>query len=419
MGSHVAPYMPTTYPIQPTNQIQSVQPQGQVHCPMELEDYDEEIFKRTLYVGNLHKNTSEYVLRELFRVIGNVVDVKMITHEGQTDAPPYCFVTYESHEQAMTALNAMNGRSLHKMPLKVNWATRPDGIRKDTSRDHHIFVGDLSQEITTNELRKNFEKFGEISEARVVRDSQTNRSKGYGFIAFVTKAAAAKAIEEMNNKRIGTREVRTNWATSKRAPPQSNCDPEAVARASSEHNTTVYVGGIQKGHNNDRLLRDTFNRFGPIEEIRLFEEKGYGFIKFQTHQAATAAICDMHGAIINGSMQLKCRWGKDDHKNDNYSSGSSGVKTDQPTQQPILQSPQVPMWNPAAQMRPPAYAIQQAAPYQGAILQNPYHPAPYMNNTCMIPGWQPTAQPIPYYYPSMGQPMPQTWSHGVEQPKKE
>ena len=39
-------------------------------------------------------------------------------------------------------------------------------------------------------------------------------------------------------------------------------------------------------------------------EIRLFEEKGYGFIKFQTHQAATAAICDMHGAIINGSMQV-------------------------------------------------------------------------------------------------------------------
>ena len=38
--------------------------------------------------------------------------------------------------------------------------------------DHHIFVGDLSQEITTNELKKHFEKFGEISEARVVRDSQ-------------------------------------------------------------------------------------------------------------------------------------------------------------------------------------------------------------------------------------------------------
>lgn len=69
----------------------------------------------------------------------------------------------------------------------------------------------------------------------------------------------------MNNKRVGGREVRTNWATSKRAPPQPASDPEAVARASSEYNTTVYVGGIQRSANNDKLLRDNFLRFGPIE----------------------------------------------------------------------------------------------------------------------------------------------------------
>ena len=71
--------------------------------------------------------------------------------------------------------------------MKVNWATRPDGIRKDTSKDHHIFVGDLAHEVTTNELKKNFDKFGEVSEARVVRDSQTNRSKVSNF--FIGKNA--------------------------------------------------------------------------------------------------------------------------------------------------------------------------------------------------------------------------------------
>ena len=35
-------------------------------------------------------------------------------------------------------------------------------------------------------------------------------------------------------------------------------------------------------------------------EIRLFEEKGYGFIKFQTHEAATQAICEMTGVTVNG-----------------------------------------------------------------------------------------------------------------------
>ena len=72
---------------------------------------------------------------------------------------------------------AMNGRRILDKDMKVNCATRPDGIRKDTSKDHHIFVGDLAHEVTTNELKKNFDKFGEVSEARVVRDSQTNRSK--------------------------------------------------------------------------------------------------------------------------------------------------------------------------------------------------------------------------------------------------
>ena len=138
------------------------------------------------YVGNLHKNATESVLKALFAVIGNVVDVKMI-NDAALSANHYCFITYETHICAQRALAAMNGREVYKMPLKVNWATRPDGIKKDTSsncpfviyeskfqfvEDHHIFVGDLAQELTTLDLQKEFEKFGDISEARVVRDAQ-------------------------------------------------------------------------------------------------------------------------------------------------------------------------------------------------------------------------------------------------------
>ena len=84
-------------------------------------------------MGNLHANTSEYVIREIFSVLGSVADVKMITHEGQADQAPYCFVTFDEHEKALNALTAMNGRSILNKDMKVNWATRPDGIRKDTS----------------------------------------------------------------------------------------------------------------------------------------------------------------------------------------------------------------------------------------------------------------------------------------------
>jgi RNA recognition motif-containing protein len=84
------------------------------------------------YVGNLHKNASENVLQALFAVIGNVVDIKMI-NDAALSTSHYCFITYETHLGAQRALAAMNGRDVYKMPLKVNWATRPDGIKKDTS----------------------------------------------------------------------------------------------------------------------------------------------------------------------------------------------------------------------------------------------------------------------------------------------
>ena len=66
----------------------------------------------------------------------------------------------------------------------------------------------MAHEVTTLELKKHFDKFGEVSEARVVRDSQTNRSKGYGFVAFVNKQHAEQAIKEMNKAVLAGREIR-------------------------------------------------------------------------------------------------------------------------------------------------------------------------------------------------------------------
>ncbi|CAH2217162.1 jg22676 [Pararge aegeria aegeria] len=56
------------------------------------------------------------------------------------------------------------------------------------SEHYHIFVGDLSPEIETQNLRDAFAPFGEISDCRVVRDPQTLKSKGYGFVSFLKKS---------------------------------------------------------------------------------------------------------------------------------------------------------------------------------------------------------------------------------------
>ncbi|KAF7404905.1 hypothetical protein HZH66_003811 [Vespula vulgaris] len=96
------------------------------------------------------------------------------------------------------------------------------------SEHYHIFVGDLSPEIETQTLREAFAPFGEISDCRVVRDPQTFKSKGYGFVSFVKKAEAEIAIGTMNGQWLGSRSIRTNWATRKPPAPKSEGESRTI-----------------------------------------------------------------------------------------------------------------------------------------------------------------------------------------------
>jgi len=58
------------------------------------------------------------------------------------------------------------------------------------------------------------------------------------------------------------------------------------------------------------LIKKTFSPFGTIQDIRVFKDKGYAFIKFTTKEAATHAIESTHNTEINGSI-VKCFWGKE------------------------------------------------------------------------------------------------------------
>ncbi|DBA13463.1 TPA: hypothetical protein GDO54_018533, partial [Pyxicephalus adspersus] len=85
----------------------------------------------------------------------------------------------------------------------------------------HVFVGDLSPEITTDDIKAAFGPFGRISDARVVKDMTTGKSKGYGFVSFFNKWDAESAITQMGGQWLGGRQIRTNWATRKPPAPKS------------------------------------------------------------------------------------------------------------------------------------------------------------------------------------------------------
>ncbi|KAF1610758.1 UNVERIFIED_CONTAM: Nucleolysin TIA-1 isoform p40, partial [Eudyptes robustus] len=60
-----------------------------------------------------------------------------------------------------------------------------------------------------------FAPFGDVSDAKVIRDPQTTKSKGYGFVSYPKREEAERAIDQMNGQWLGRRTIRTNWATRK------------------------------------------------------------------------------------------------------------------------------------------------------------------------------------------------------------
>lgn len=269
--------------------------------------------QRTLYVGNLDPQVTEEFLITLFSNISACIGCKII-HEAGNDL--YAFVEFSDHLSAQMALMAMNKRNVLGREMKVNWATSPGSHNKqDTTNHFHIFVGDLSADIETHQLREAFAPFGEMSECKVIRDTQTQLSKGFGFVSYVRKEDAECAIAGMNGQWLGNKPIRTNWATRKPAVPQQRevthktLRYEDVYNQSSPTNFTVYCGGISSGLT-EELIQETFTQFGDVQEVRVFKEKGFAFIRYESKKSATEAIVGTHGAEING-YTVKCSWGKE------------------------------------------------------------------------------------------------------------
>ncbi|XP_047637803.1 cytotoxic granule associated RNA binding protein TIA1 isoform X8 [Phacochoerus africanus] len=287
----------------------------------------EDEMPKTLYVGNLSRDVTEALILQLFSQIGPCKNCKMIMDVRTAGNDPYCFVEFYEHRHAAAALAAMNGRKIMGKEVKVNWATTPSSQKKDTSsstvvstqrsQDHfHVFVGDLSPEITTEDIKAAFAPFGRISDARVVKDMATGKSKGYGFVSFFNKWDAENAIQQMGGQWLGGRQIRTNWATRKPPAPKSTYESntkqlsyDEVVNQSSPSNCTVYCGGVTSGLT-EQLMRQTFSPFGQIMEIRVFPDKGYSFVRFNSHESAAHAIVSVNGTTIEGHV-VKCYWGKE------------------------------------------------------------------------------------------------------------
>ena len=83
-----------------------------------------------------------------------------------------------------------------------------------------IYVGNLSYQVDDQELENLFSAHGTVTSARVIIDRYDNRSKGFGFVEMEDDAAADTAIEALNGKDNGGRELKVSVARERNDRPR-------------------------------------------------------------------------------------------------------------------------------------------------------------------------------------------------------
>jgi RNA recognition motif-containing protein len=106
----------------------------------------------------------------------------------------------------------------------------------------NIYVGNLSHEATEENLKEAFEVFGEVNSVKVIKNNNTGRSKGFGFVEMPAKAEAQSAIEGMNGKDLKGRSLNVS-----EAHPRSEDRRSGARYGGPRHGGGRHGGGRQGG----------------------------------------------------------------------------------------------------------------------------------------------------------------------------
>jgi len=164
-----------------------------------------------VFVKNIPLSFDEAKLGELFSEFGTITRSTVRRNNGVSKG--YGFVEFDNHESADAAVQKLNGSSMEDKILFVERAMkkseRAEYIKRVINRDtrpqnQNLYVKNLDDTITEDKLRELFGVYGNVKSVLVKRD-ETNRSKGFGFVAFDTQEAATKAATELNCKFVGSK----------------------------------------------------------------------------------------------------------------------------------------------------------------------------------------------------------------------
>ncbi|XP_062226108.1 polyadenylate-binding protein 2-like [Phragmites australis] len=260
-----------------------------------------------IFIKNLDKTIDNKTLHDTFSTFGTILSCKVATDEvGQSKG--FGFVQYEKEEAAQTAIKSLNGMLINDKPVYVGHFLRKQ--ERDNSFDktkfNNVFVKNLSESTTQEDLVKFFGEYGNITSA-VVMIGMDGKSRCFGFINFENPDDAARAVQELNGKKIDDKE----WYVG-RAQKKSEREMELKRRfeqsmkdaADKYQGLNLYLKNLDDNIGDDQL-RELFSNFGKITSCKVMLDqnglsKGSGFVAFSTREEASHALTEMNGKMISG-----------------------------------------------------------------------------------------------------------------------
>ncbi|XP_064882384.1 RNA-binding protein 39-like isoform X6 [Oncorhynchus nerka] len=182
----------------------------------------EERDARTVFCMQLAARIRPRDLEEFFSAVGKVRDVRMISDRNSRRSKGIAYIEFVEANSVPLAIG-LSGQRLLGVPIivqasqvmaeKNRAAAMANNLQKGNAGPMRLYVGSLHFNITEEMLRGIFEPFGKIESIQLMMDSETGRSKGYGFITFSDTECAKKALDQLNGFELAGRPMKVGNVT--------------------------------------------------------------------------------------------------------------------------------------------------------------------------------------------------------------